>query len=121
MVELFLINPAGDKPIAHPMHLHGYYHNVIASGPIPESNPLEYVKLLNDIIGIDRNLDSPPQKDSIQTRPGEFILIRFLADNPGYWTMHCHISFDVIEGQALVIKVGDTNDWAIPQDFPKCN
>lgn len=120
VVELFFINPAEDKPIAHPMHLHGYYFNVIASGPIPESNPMEYVKVLNEIGEINRNLHHPPQKDSLQTRPGEYMLVRFIADNPGYWTMHCHISYDVIEGQALVINVGNSNDWAIPQDFPKC-
>ena len=121
VVELFFINPAEDKPIAHPMHLHGYYFNVIASGPIPESNPMEYVRMLNENGGIDRNLHHPPQKDSLQTRPGEFMLVRFIADNPGYWTMHCHISYDVIEGQALVINVGNSvYDWTVPQDFPKC-
>ena len=120
VVELFFINPAEDKPIAHPMHLHGYYFNIIASGPIPESNPMEYVKMLNENGEIERNLHHPPQKDSLQTRPGEYMLVRFFADNPGYWTMHCHISYDVIEGQALVINVGNSNDWAVPQDFPKC-
>ena len=64
VVELFFINPAEDKPIAHPMHLHGYYFNVIASGPIPESNPMEYVKVLNEIGEINRNLHHPPQKDN---------------------------------------------------------
>jgi len=120
LVEIFLINPAGEKPIAHPIHFHGYYHDVIASGPIPETNPMEYVKMQNENGNIERNLDFPPRKDSIQTRPGEFLVTRFLADNPGYWIMHCHISFDVIEGQALVFKVGDTQDWSIPQDFPQC-
>ena len=56
----------------------------------------------------------------MQTAPGRYILTRFVADNPGYWIMHCHISFDQIEGQVLVVKVGNREDWKIPEDFPKC-
>jgi len=93
---------------------------VIGSGSIPQEDPMTYVRQLNEEGGIERNLEDPPRKDSIQTSPGGFLLIRFYADNPGYWLMHCHISFDVIEGQAMVLRVGDRDEWDIPQGFPEC-
>ena len=30
------------------------------------------------------------------------LVFRFYTDNPGYWLIHCHISFDLIEGQVCV-------------------
>jgi len=120
VVEMFLINPDLERPIAHPFHLHGYFFNVIGSGSIPQEDPMTYVRQLNEEGRIERNLEDPPRKDSIQTSPGGYLLIRFYADNPGYWLMHCHISFDVIEGQAMVLRVGDRDEWDIPQGFPEC-
>jgi len=120
VVEMFLINPDLERPIAHPFHLHGYFFNVIGSGSIPQEDPMTYVRQLNEEGGIERNLEDPPRKDSVQTSPGGFLLIRFYADNPGYWLMHCHISFDVIEGQAMVLRIGDRDEWDIPQGFPEC-
>ena len=64
---------------------------------------------------------------------------RFYTDNPGYWLIHCHISFDLIEGQVfianfiftkspiiihqvVVLSVGDEDQWNLPPDFPTtCN
>ena len=60
---------------------------------------------------------------------------RFYTDNPGYWLIHCHISFDLIEGQVfianfiftkspiiihqvVVLSVGDEDQWNLPPDFP---
>jgi L-ascorbate oxidase len=62
----------------------------------------------------------PLPKDSLQSIPGSYLLVQFSADNPGYWIWHCHISFDANQGQALVSKVGDKEDWDIPEDFPTC-
>jgi FtsP/CotA-like multicopper oxidase with cupredoxin domain len=120
LVEIFLINPDLERPIAHPVHLHGYFFNVIGSGYIPQETPMAYLRQQNEEGNIERNLINPPRKDSIQTAPGGYLLIRFFADNPGYWLMHCHISFDVIEGQVLVMSVGNRDEWTIPEDFPEC-
>lgn len=120
VVDMFLLNPDLERPIAHPIHLHGHFFNVIGSGSIPDENPMAYIREQNEAGNIERNLDNPPRKDSIQSIPGGYLLIRFYADNPGYWLMHCHISFDVVEGQVLVVKVGDRSEWDIPQDFPEC-
>ena len=36
VVEIFFTNPPGKYAIAHPAHLHGYDHAIIATGEIPE-------------------------------------------------------------------------------------
>lgn len=95
VVEIFLVNPNSSHPVAHPIHLHGHTYRVVGSGPLPPTDSLEeglaWVRQQNEAGLITRHLDTPVQKDSVQTSPGRWTLIRFLADNPGYWLMHCHI------------------------------
>ena len=52
------------------------------------------------------NLKNPVKKDTIIVPCGGYTTIRFLADNPGYWMMHCHIDNHHANGMALVIKEG---------------
>jgi len=122
VIELFLVNPNSSHPVAHPVHLHGHHYSVLSTGPVPASDPLAWVQEQNLLGTIPRNLDHPPRKDSMQTKPGHYTLIRFYTDNPGYWLIHCHISFDLIEGQVLVVSVGEEDQWNLPPAFPTtCN
>jgi hypothetical protein len=34
-----------------------------------------------------------------------FLLFRFLADNVGYWLVHCHMSWHNHLGMAIILKV----------------
>ena len=54
---------------------------------------------------IKRNLLNPPIKDTVIVPDGGFTIIRFLANNPGYWLMHCHMSWHNHLGMGFVIKV----------------
>jgi FtsP/CotA-like multicopper oxidase with cupredoxin domain len=54
---------------------------------------------------ISRNLVDPPLKDTVVVPDAGFTVLRFLADNPGYWLMHCHMAWHNHLGMALVIKV----------------
>ena len=69
-----------------------------------------------------RNLKNPPVKDTVGVPDGGFTVIRFLADNPGYWLVHCHMSWHNHNGKAFVVRVGDAaKDVApVPQGFPTC-
>ena len=71
---------------------------------------------------IRRNLESPPVKDTVGVPDGGFTIIRFLADNPGYWLVHCHMSWHNHNGKAFVVRVGDVaKDVApVPDKFPTC-
>ena len=70
---------------------------------------------------IPRNLDSPPSKDTIVVPDAGYTLLRLKADNPGYWIMHCHMSWHSHIGMAVVFKVGQQSDIPpTPENFPKC-
>jgi FtsP/CotA-like multicopper oxidase with cupredoxin domain len=55
--------------MAHPMHLHGHYFQVV------------------DING---TRVAGAVRDTVLVPPGETVTIRFDADNPGTWALHCH-------------------------------
>jgi len=63
--------------------------------------------------------DTPPEdlhfrnkclvpKDTVIVPFGGYTVIRFLADNPGWWLIHCHIEIHQLEGMAAVVKEGSS-------------
>ena len=54
---------------------------------------------------IRRNLVNPPVKDTVVVPTSGLTVVRFLADNPGFWLVHCHMSMHNHIGMAFVIKV----------------
>ena len=104
----------------HPIHLHGHHFHVakINYGSYNPENGL-LTGPSTDII-CDDPLCSKPRwngtrpafaigggtvtKDTIIVPAGGYVVIHFIADNPGYWFMHCHIEADLLEGMALVIN-----------------
>ena len=44
------------------------------------------------------------RKDTIIIPAGGYVVIQFLANNPGYWFMHCHIIFHTLSGMAVIIN-----------------
>ncbi|KAJ6878304.1 hypothetical protein NC651_030904 [Populus alba x Populus x berolinensis] len=80
----------------HPMHLHGYHFAVIGSGFgnfNPRKDPARF------------NLIDPPYRNTIGTPPGGWVAIRFEADNPGIWLMHCHLDSHLNWGLAMAFLV----------------
>ena len=57
--------------------------------PIPEGN-------------ITRKLSGAPRKDTAIVPDGGFTVLRFHADNPGWWLFHCHLEFHVEVDIALL-------------------
>ena len=70
-----------------------------------------------DVIAMDeaglivRNLEDPPLKDNMPVPDGGFTIFRFLADNPGYWLFHCHMSWHNHLGMGLVVKVSEGDNF----------
>lgn len=52
------------------------------------------------------------RKDTVTVPAGGYAIIQFLADNPGYWIMHCHVETHTLEGMATVIN--EANSWHTP-------
>ncbi|XP_048753990.2 uncharacterized protein LOC125665390 [Ostrea edulis] len=133
----------GTPKVAHPVHLHGHHFHVLKIGYPPFDpqtgnstgrNP--DIRCLNkDCTGAtwadpswadgnipDANLVNPVLKDTVTVPANGYVIIRFKADNPGYWFMHCHFTHHLAEGMSLVMQEGDIKDMApIPPNFPTCN
>lgn len=120
VVEVVLIDE-GTLDLNHPFHLHGHSFRVIGQRRLGTSTSVEEVKALDRAGKIKRNLRRAPVKDTVTIPDGGYTIIRFLADNPGYWLFHCHIEFHAEIGMALVFKVGEHRDMRpVPKGFPQC-
>ncbi|CAB4313865.1 unnamed protein product [Prunus armeniaca] len=65
---------------SHPFHLHGYNFFVVGTGIgnfDPAKDPAKY------------NLVDPVERNTVGVPTGGWTAIRFRADNPGVWFMHC--------------------------------
>ncbi|KAL8514233.1 hypothetical protein ACS0TY_013381 [Phlomoides rotata] len=102
--------------IDHPMHLHGYSFYVVGSGLgnfNPIRDPLNY------------NLVDPPLQNTIAVPRNGWAAIRFKANNPGVWLMHCHLERHYTWGMlmAFIVKDGNTPHAKMlppPPDMPQC-
>jgi len=71
----------------HPMHLHGFSFRVI-----------------------ERNGAAVPHNqwaDTVLLAPRDTVELAFVADNPGDWMLHCHITDHQTAGLMTVLRVGD--------------
>ncbi|KAJ6342793.1 hypothetical protein OIU78_010666 [Salix suchowensis] len=100
----------------HPIHLHGYSFYVVGWGLgnfDPDKDPLRY------------NLVDPPEETTVGVPHNGWAAIRFRADNPGVWLLHCHIERHVTWGMGMVfiVKNGASTRARIlkpPRDLPEC-
>ncbi|WBW75531.1 plasma membrane iron transport multicopper oxidase Fio1 [Schizosaccharomyces osmophilus] len=74
----------------HPFHLHGHVFQVLERG---EENAGEYSDQTEHKV-----YDHPVRRDTIEIPPVSFVRLRFLADNPGAWLLHCHIEWHMESG-----------------------
>ncbi|KAL1536234.1 laccase [Salvia divinorum] len=102
--------------VEHPMHLHGYSFYVVGSG-------LGNYDRIRDPANY--NLFDPPLMENIAVPRNGWTAIRFKANNPGVWYMHCHFERHVSWGMGMVfiVKDGDgPNEKMLPppSDMPFC-
>lgn len=89
----------------HPMHLHGYKYWVLAQGhgyPARKSldGPMDDLDNLSPLYD-SLDLSNPMRRDTASVEAFGWALIRFVADNPGAWNFHCHISWHTEAGLAM--------------------
>ncbi|KAJ2757944.1 ferroxidase fet3 [Coemansia sp. BCRC 34490] len=72
---------------AHPFHLHGHAFQIVETGSIRRG-----------VVRAKQALESPVRRDTVVVRGGDYAVLRFRADNPGVWLLHCHIDFHVMLG-----------------------
>lgn len=76
----------------HPMHLHGHEFYVLATGSGNFDPSRDASKF---------NLVDPPLRNTIGVPVRGWAVIRFVANNPGVWLMHCHIDTHLVWGLAM--------------------
>lgn len=121
VVELIIVDEGVTFDANHPFHLHGHSFRVVGLRRLATEITVDEIKAYDRAGLLKRNLKNAPIKDTVTVPDGGYTVIRFKADNPGYWLFHCHIEFHVEIGMALVFKVGEHEDMApVPKDFPMC-
>ncbi|KAF8405244.1 hypothetical protein HHK36_010145 [Tetracentron sinense] len=101
---------------SHPFHLHGYNFFVVGTGIGNFNSSKDPAKF---------NLVDPPERNTIGVPTGGWTAIRFRADNPGVWFMHCHLELHTSWGlkMAFVVENGKGADQSVlppPKDLPPC-
>ncbi|KAK4275193.1 hypothetical protein QN277_018319 [Acacia crassicarpa] len=115
-VELVLQDTGMIAPENHPIHLHGFNFFVVGRG-IGNFNPKKDPKNFN--------LVDPVERNTVGIPAGGWTIIRFRADNPGVWFMHCHLEVHTTWGlkMAFVVDNGKGPNESLlppPSDLPKC-
>ena len=81
----YLLTIRNDTAFWHPIHLHGHSFRVLS-----------------------RNKSAVPHRewaDTVLIAPKEFVDVAFVADNPGDWMLHCHVTDHQVSGLMTVIRV----------------
>ncbi|KAJ0560675.1 putative laccase [Helianthus annuus] len=115
-VQLVLQDTGMIAPESHPIHLHGFNFFVVGRG-IGNFNPNKDPKNFN--------LVDPVERNTVGVPAGGWTAIRFRADNPGIWFMHCHLEVHTTWGlkMAFVVDNGKGPNESVippPSDLPKC-
>jgi len=69
----------------HPMHLHGHSFRVVSRNG--KANPLK------------------EWRDTVLVPPREMVEIAFVADNPGDWMFHCHVTDHQETGMMATLRI----------------
>ena len=82
--ERLRITYVNDTMMAHPMHLHGMFVELVNGNGI-------------------RN----PRKHTVVVKPAEKLSVDITADEPGLWAFHCHLLLHMKAGMMRVVRVSD--------------
>ncbi|KAL5550085.1 hypothetical protein UlMin_000261 [Ulmus minor] len=115
-VELVFQDTGIIAPENHPIHLHGFNFFIVGRG-LGNYNPNKDRKSFNLVDPVERNTLGVPS--------GGWTAIRFRADNPGVWFMHCHLEVHTTWGlkMAFLVENGKGPNESLlppPKDLPKC-
>jgi CopA family copper-resistance protein len=78
-VRLKLVN---DSMMAHPIHLHGHFFEVVNG-----------------------HTGAHPLKHTVNVLPGGFVRLDLTADAPGDWAFHCHLLYHMHAGMMRVVTI----------------
>ena len=123
-VEMVFSSVGRGYNFAHPIHLHGHSFHVAGIYYGTYDSTTGYVIANNTDVtcNSDRSCTNPTwsttysqstnitlnsktiRKDTIIVPAGGYVRIRFVANNPGYWFLHCHLEPHQVEGMSVLIN-----------------
>ncbi|KAJ3026630.1 UNVERIFIED_CONTAM: hypothetical protein HDU68_005365 [Siphonaria sp. JEL0065] len=89
VVELVIVSKDADP---HPVHLHGHRFQVVYASKKEE----DFVPSKKYPVA-----EFPVMRDTVMIPPHGYIVLRFRADTPGAWLMHCHLPMHSDLGMAV--------------------
>lgn len=95
----------------HPMHLHGHHFWVLGSGS-GVYDPATHAAQLNT--------KNPPFRDTATLPQNGWVVLRFVADNPGLWIFHCHSIWHESMGMLFVLAEAVEELPRRPKNLPPC-
>ena len=122
---------------SHPIHMHGHSFHVVKVGyglykyPGRITYPSFYLDCPAPCQQAPKwRANTPPagiraftktvRKDTVIVPSGGYVVVEFIADNPGYWFLHCHIESHQLEGMAAVINEVQTRHNPPPSGMLSC-
>jgi Multicopper oxidase len=114
VVEIVLQNARALNGAAefHPWHIHGHSFWVVGSGVGSYDESL--------VNSTSYNLKNPLLRDSVTLWPLQWVALRFVADNPGVWFFHCHITAHLIMGMGFNMVVSPETIAEPPESATAC-
>lgn len=136
VVQITFVNPGFFTVSHHPIHVHGYSFHVLKVGYHPEnltftsdikctSENCFYNTTWSDQTWKNGNIPNidltrAPRKDTVVLPGGGYVVIRFVADNPGLWYIHCHQEMHNQIGIGILLNDSFLQIPAPPVGFPEC-
>ncbi|KAI1386866.1 putative multicopper oxidase [Hypoxylon trugodes] len=110
---------------SHPFHLHGtqmwvlgaghgYFPGYDALGLKPDGKGL--LDPTNSSV-----THNPLKRDTVTAEGFGWVLLRFVADNPGVWLFHCHVIWHSEAGMGMqfISRADVMKEWELPEDAKK--
>ncbi|KAH8681126.1 multicopper oxidase-domain-containing protein [Xylariales sp. PMI_506] len=92
----------------HPWHFHGHTVQVVGWGKGL------YGTATNGTIW---NLSNPMRRDTVTVPAMSHVVLRFTADNPGLWALHCHVAWHMEGGMFLALAERPSDMVKMIQDM----
>ncbi|XP_025200917.1 laccase-6-like isoform X2 [Melanaphis sacchari] len=108
---------------SHSFYLHGHSFYVVGQKSKAFIKSADHAKKLDsDAHLVHRKLDRSVLKNTVVVPAAGVSVVRFIADNPGYWLFRSEKTSEWSSGLSLIFRVINPtgNIPQVPEDFPKC-
>jgi hypothetical protein len=135
VVDVVIQNRAASNNVCeqHPWHIHGNKWWVLGYGEGLYNSSDEYSLNTVNPISVDTFVSYPTtygkrRGSTFMAAPSPYspcgwTVLRFQANNPGIWLMHCHVAWHLTMGMALVFDIASEELWksaTLPADYGFC-